>query len=185
MILSKSPNILYHGSTIGNLNIIKPHISTHNKAYVYATNYFGIAIGYTGKWNDFDLGTGVYNGIPYMVERYSNAIKKIFKRTGYIYTVDGSDFKNKCDSSTIKLTGFEFVSDKPVKPIGMTEIHNPYNHIMNLDKSILTVYLYPNRPEFIPDDDHDLVEKAHKLYDQFHDDGIFKDLYKKHPNLIK
>ena len=185
MILTKSPNVLYHGSTVGNLKVIKPHVSTHNKAYVYATPYLGIAVGYLGKWNDFDISTGTYNDIPYMVERYSNAIKTIFKHTGYIYTVDGSEFRNEFISGSLELRKFELVCDKPVKPISMEKISSPYNYILNLPKNILTVYMYPNRPEFIPEDDRDLIDKAHALYNQFHDDGIFKELYKKHPNLMR
>ena len=186
MVLKESPTVLYHGSTIGNLKIIKPTISTHNKPYVYATPLIGIAVGYLGRWNDFDIGTGTFNSVPYIVERYPNAMKKIFRNTGYIYTVDPHGFTNKMQmDGKIQLTGFELVNSHPVKVISMEVIENPYQYILNLRDSDLTVYLYPDRPSFIPEDDHDLIDKANILYSQFHDDGIYRELYSKHPKLLR
>ena len=186
MLFTESPMVLYHGSTIGNMKIIKPNISTHGHPYVYATPLIGIAVGYLGRWNDFDISTGTYNNIPYMVERYPNAMKKIFKNTGYIYTVDPSGFINKAKiNGKIELMGFEFISTKPVKVLSMETINNPCEYILNLPSTDIRVYLYPNRPKFIPDDDHDLIDKANKLYSQFQDDGIYRELYSKHPKLIK
>lgn len=92
MLLVEGPIVLYHGSTIGNLRTITPHISTHNQAYVYATPYIGIAVAYLAKFDDFDISTGTYNGKPYIVERYKNALKTIYKKPGYIYTVEGTNF---------------------------------------------------------------------------------------------
>ena len=36
-------NVLYHGSSIKNLDVIKPHKSTHGE-YVYATNNYALAL---------------------------------------------------------------------------------------------------------------------------------------------
>lgn len=189
MLLVEGPIVLYHGSTIGNLRTITPHISTHNQAYVYATPYIGIAVAYLARFDDFDISTGTYNGKPYIVERYKNALKTIYKKPGYIYTVEGTNFVsnigyNKANSK-IDLRGFEVVSDKPVKVISMEKITNPYEYIRSLNKSELDLYMYPNRPSFIPKDDNDLIAKAKLLYSQFQDDSIYEELYKKHPNLLK
>ena len=186
MLLTESPTVLYHGSTIGNLKVLKPKISTHGHPYVYATPLIGIAVGYLGKWNDFDISTGTYNNIPYMVERYPNAMKRIFKNTGYIYTVDSKLFTNKIENDgKIEMMGFELVSSNPVKVLGMRTIDNPYEYILDLPSDDINVYLYPDRPDFIPKNDRDLLDKANKLYDQFQDDGIYEELYSKHPRLRK
>lgn len=67
----------------------------------------------------------------------------------------------------------------------MEKITNPYEYIRSLNKSELDLYMYPNRPSFIPKDDNDLIAKAKLFYSQFQDDSIYEELYKKHPNLLK
>lgn len=188
MLLTENQTILYHGSTIGGLKTLNPHKSTHDFKYVYATPYIGIAVAYMAKFTDFDISTGTINGVPYIAERYKDALKSLFKKKGYIYTVDPTNFVSSdlvAQNSGFKLRSFEVVSKTPVKVVSIEEVSHPYNYIMSIPKSELVVYTYPNKPNFIPKDDSDLIEKANNLYMKFNDPGIYKELYKKHPKLLK
>lgn len=180
ILFEQSEKVLYHGSPIGGLKTIKPHKSTHGISYVYATPYLGIVITYLGKWNDFDLATGTINDIPYVVERYKNALKSIFNKPGYIYTVEPYGFKTDLKHD---IRGFELVNENPVKVIDCKRIANPYKAILNMPKEELEVFLYPDRPKSIPKDDRDLIDKANYFYTITKDSGVYDELYSKHPRL--
>lgn len=181
MILLEQPKtVLYHGSPIGGLKIIRPHKSTHGISYVYATPYLGIAITYLGKWDDFDLASGTINDIPYVVERYRNALKTIYSKPGYIYTVEPYGFKTDYENG---VNGFELVNENPVKVIDCKRVANPYKAILDMPKEEFKVFLYPNRPKFIPKDDKDLIGKANYFYAQTKDPKVYDELYSKHPHL--
>ena len=80
-------NYVFHGSSIPNLEVIKPHKSTHMKEWVYATTSKAVATIFLSK-----TGSDLYyslsgNGKEYpieLVERKPLMFKKIFDCDGYI-----------------------------------------------------------------------------------------------------
>lgn len=118
---------LYHVSPIANLDILQPKISTHGKAYVYATKDldFALLFGSQKSYGDFDGIYGVNNGKPFFYEAYKGAFERRFKgETCYIYEVDPTNFIEGKTSFT-----HEFVSEVPVKILSSTKIEDLYVYL--------------------------------------------------------
>lgn len=142
---------LYHVSKVPNLELIEPKISTHKKAYVYATPNLNFALLFGGAGHgDFD---GFYgdkdkeNGIPYFYEAYPNAFKNRFENEQcYVYQVDPTSFLE--NQTTFK---GELVSEQPVKVVESFKIDNLYSYFQNLikeNKFVLKTYNSQN-PEYV------------------------------------
>ena len=150
---------VYHGSSIPNLKIIKPNESTHMKKWVYACASKAISIIFLSP-----LGNDLYyslsgDGINYpveLVERKKGMFKKIFDCSGYIYKLDATNFKSGQTSWTAEL-----VSDKEEKVIETIYIENAYKELIKLnEEGLIKIYLYPERPNRIPNDNSDLIFKV-------------------------
>jgi len=157
---------VYHGSSVGGLNILAPRISTHNKNYVYATRHREIAVVFLCKWNDFllTLGSSGYGdkALPLtLVERYENAFEDIYsKKKGYIYILEDEDFFNDP-----RIDANELVSEREVKPIYCEEIDDVFKEIRELSANgKIGLCYYPDRPKNIPKNDIDLARKAVEIY---------------------
>ena len=127
---------VYHGSNTPNLKIIKRNKSTHNKYWIYATYSKAIS--------------------TILVERKPGMFKNIFNASGSIYYLDKTNFKEN-------MTGWsaELVSDKDEKVIKEEHIDNIYNKLVELSKDgELQLYLYPERPDWVPLDNSDLIPKV-------------------------
>ena len=173
---------VYHGSKVHNLKRLDPHESTHGK-YVYATPNKVIAI-LMSKCCGSDLTytlNGDGNGHFDLIERIPGALDKMYANDASIYTLDKSPFKDIH-------TGFnEVVSSESVNVEFEEYIPNLYEKLNELEASgFIHIYYYPDRPSYIPDDDHDLVDKlkryvfeGHKIFDTYnYSRWIFA-----HPNL--
>lgn len=150
-------NYVYHGSQIQNLKELVPHKSTHG-TYCYATSNRSIAIIMSHVCGDdatYTLrgdGCGHYD----LIERIPFAFNKMFKGKFSLYLLDSSYFKD------IK-TGFnEVVSDRNVPVIKEEKYDNLFDEINKLDN--VTLYYYPNRPNYIPFDDSDLINTIRNVY---------------------
>ena len=124
---------LYHVSNVPNLKVLKPRISTHGKAYVYATTNLEFALFFGGKESagDFDGMYGIKEGIPFFYESYKGALKRRFDGAKcYIYEVDPSHFEK--DKTSFK---GEVVSEKPVKVLSCKEINNLYQYLLQLNEN--------------------------------------------------
>ena len=123
---------LFHVSNTGNLRVLKPHISTHGKPYVYATENlaFSLLFGSKKSWGDFDGIYGIENGIAYFYEAYEGALKRRFEgQVCYVYEVDPTNF----EAGKTNFKG-EVVSEKPVQVLSETKIEDLYNHLLNFFK---------------------------------------------------
>lgn len=164
--------------------MIRPRKSTHGKCYVYATRHRSIALVFLCRWNDFLLtlgteGTGAGLRIV-LTERYPGAVSDIFSdKRGFIYTLDDQGFfalDNGWDC--------EVVSESGQIPLSIEEISDVGRAIEELERGGgATVFRYPSRPEGIPDDDSDMVQKAIEIYEMSGDAYNAKYCAKRFPHL--
>ena len=167
---------VYHGSNIINLKIIKKNKSTHNKNWVYATYSKAISIIFMSS-NGNDL---YYNlsgdGITYpveLVERKQGMFNKIFNISGSIYKLNSKNFKSD-------MTGWsaEVVSDQDEKVLGEEHINNVMDELIKLDKlKKIKLYFYPDRPNYVPLDNSDLIVKVKNWSKNGYDVNNFFEIY--------
>lgn len=152
---NNKPLFLYHGSKTHGIKKLVPNTSTHGK-YVYATKDINIAIIMSKSCGSDMTYTlkGNKNGTFDLVERIPDAFNKMFNNSFSVYLLSPDGFIDK-------ETGFnEVMSDKPVDVLFERKYNNLNDEIQKLvNKGLINIYYYPNRPEYIPDDDSDLIEK--------------------------
>lgn len=149
--------IVYHGSPNGNIEIIKAQLSTHQKKCIYATDNKIIAMLFMNRgMGDLDTIKEYDNGLPILIERRQGVLEKIYNTSGYIYELDGSSFKHYdylWEPEVISL-------ESAIKPIKKTYYDNILMTLNEEAKSgNLKIYKYPNRPNNIPLDNSDLIDK--------------------------
>ncbi len=153
---------VYHGSIYKGLKKIKRNKSTHGCSWVYASLSKAIStIFISAKGNDlyYYLGSDeTENNQVILVERKENMFKNIFNVSGSLYTLSGKNFiSGKTGWSA------EVVSEFDEDVICEEYIDNVLDKLKELnDKGELKLYLYPNRPSFIPKDNSDLIPKVIK-----------------------
>lgn len=137
------PEILYHGSP-KKLDVLKPFVSTHGKAYVYASPDYNFALCYAGKpWDDFKINQSVYNGHVVLTEIEKGAFREYFDCPGYMYSFPADEFKTFPGAGKSEL-----VSTSEVHATDVRYIPNVLSEIKNSD---IKLYTYPNLPTFIRD----------------------------------
>ncbi len=167
---------VYHGSSIPNLKVIKANESTHMRKWVYACVSKTIAtIFLSSSGNDlyYSLSGDRIKYPVELVERKSGMFKKIFNCSGYIYKLDASNFKSG-------QTGWsaEVVSEKDEKVLEVEYIKNVYTELVELNKKgLIRLYLYPEKPDRIPQDNSDLIPKVIKWKENGFDINKFYELY--------
>lgn len=85
--------MLYHISKTAGMKTLKPHASTHKKAYVYAVENMVTGLLFGAPHDDFDFIISEENGRPVIMECYPNAFRMTFKgRTCSIYEISDEGF---------------------------------------------------------------------------------------------
>ncbi len=150
-------NIVYHGSPKGDLDIIKPHTSSHQKEVIYATDNKVVAMLYMGRENgDLDTRVSSIDGKPEVVERRRGVLDRLYNKEGYIYELDGSTFNHYDYLWKLEVISFE----KELKPLNKIYYSNILDALRKEAKEgNLILYEYPDRPEVMPGDNSDLIEK--------------------------
>lgn len=149
--------IVYHGSNQANIEELKAHKSTHKLSCIYATPNRTVALLHMGRGNG-DLDTRVYHidGKIELVERRKGILKKLYDRAGYLYELDGSTFKHYDYLWHLEVISFE----KTIKPLTKTYYKNILNSLyIESKKGNIIIYEYPNRPQDMPLDNSDLIDK--------------------------
>jgi len=83
---------LYHGSSINNLKILKPHMNkTIGREVVFATPNYEYALAMSVPSSNKDLDIGYVNGQFMIEEQYEGAFD-LLKQAAYIYEVDAQGF---------------------------------------------------------------------------------------------
>lgn len=159
-------NVVYHGSPDPNLSKIEAHISTHKKNCIYATKKLVVALTFMGKGNgDLDTMLSSIGGNIILVERREGVLKSLYDKEGYIYTLDGSTFSSYDYLWKEEVISFEpsiDIIDKTYYPNILTALEEEEK------KGNITIYRYPNRPEYVPLDNSDLIDK----YIKFEEKGL-------------
>ena len=120
---------LYHVSSIPDLKILEPRVSTHGKPYVYATENLEFAMLFGSKKSngDFDGTYGINDGKPFFYEAYPGALKRRFSgEECYIYEVDSANF----EKGKTSFSG-EVVSEKPAKILNCKKVNDVYQYLLN------------------------------------------------------
>ena len=143
--MEKKIKYVYHGSTQHGLKIIKKNISTHGKPWVYSTLFKAISIIFISN-----KGSDLYYYLG------GDMFKDIFNVSGSLYILSGKNFiSGKTGWSA------EVVSEFDEKVIHEEYINNVFEKLKELNnKGELKIYLYPNRPNYIPKDNSDLISKV-------------------------
>lgn len=152
----KDMKYVYHSSKIQGLKTIEPRISTHGNSWVYAMEKPEYCLMFLGNHGDIINQTGFTDGIPYIAERFEEALEYAYKnKTGSVYTLEGLDFKAGMTTFTREL-----VCDHSCKVIEEKKIEDALKEILQLEsEGTLKIYRYPNLPSWMPADKSDLIEK--------------------------
>lgn len=167
---------VYHGSNMPFLKVIKKHNSTHKRNWVYASYSKEVALIFISKQGNDLFYSLSFDGKNYpieLVERKPLMFKKIFNCSGYIYKLDASNFMEG-------QTGWpgEVVSNTDEEVISFEYIENVYDELIKLDnEGLIKLYLYPNRPDYVPLDNSDLISKVLRWYKNGYNINSFYNIY--------
>lgn len=119
--------MLYHVSVNAGLKTLRPHESSHKKAYVYATENLAAGLLFGARQDDFDLCISTdENGLTEVYECYPDALKTVYRGKGCsVYTVDEEGFRRGLTS-----WDGEFVCDREVKVQGETAVTDLYERLL-------------------------------------------------------
>lgn len=112
----------YHGSQVAGIHKLRTNYSQLvDKAVVYATpNYLMALILGTG-WHDDNINLGTLNNRPYLKEVTAGAFHRFLTRPTYVYHVQNRSFHTHPN-----LCLFEYVSDTAHAPLECDLIANPF-----------------------------------------------------------
>lgn len=153
---------VYHGSTQQGLKIIRKNKSTHGKSWVYGTLSKALATIFISD-QGCDLyyslhGNGTKESPVILVERKEGMFEEIFNVSGSLYTLSGKNFiSGKTGWSA------EVVSEHDEDVICEEHIDHVFKKLKEFnDQGEIKLYLFPDRPDFIPKDNSDLIPKVIK-----------------------
>ncbi len=160
--MEQESRYVYHGSTQQGLKIIKKNMSSHGKSWVYGALSKAIAtIFISDKGCDlyYSLsGAGTKESPVILVERKEGMFEEIFHMSGSLYTLSGKNFISE-------KTGWsaEVVSEYDEEVIREEHIDHVFEKLKEFnDQGEIKLYLFPDRPDFIPKDNSDLIPKVIK-----------------------
>lgn len=171
---------LYHASPVQGLTEIVPHVGTHGQRWVYATDDLAVAAVFLGRLGgDFTCASGVYQGTPYLCERFAGAFERRYGSIrGSIYVVPGENFRAGQTSYSK-----DFVCPEAMEPLDEIGVDNAGDYLLHLAaEGRMLVKFYPER-FCIAEDDADLVEKAVLMYRQS-GAGVLEQVRDFHPRLL-
>lgn len=156
---------MYHGSSTNGLDVIKSNISSHNIKCIYASENMTVAMMFMGKTNDLQTLKAIENGIPILVERKEGILQKAYNKTGYIYLLPSETFSHQ----TFLWKPEVISTEEFIRPISIIKCDNILDSLKEQAKQgNLRLYFYPNRPNYIPIDNSDLI----KIYINYEKKGI-------------
>lgn len=119
--------MLYHISKIAGLKILKPQVSTHKKAYVYAIENVVTGLLFGAPHGDFDFIISEENGIPVIMECYPDVFRLSFKgKKCSIYEISDEGFMRGVTSWSP-----EFVSENEVAVVREIAVNDLYSRLLD------------------------------------------------------
>lgn len=148
---------------------------------MYATKDIVTTAMFLGEFSDFTLQTGVYKGVPEIVERIKGALELAYGvRSASIYYLSPDTFKEGQTSFST-----EIVSDSKVKVIKEVVIENALEYILNLErKGKIKIYRFPNLPKHLPDDKSDIIDRGVRWTLDF-GDHVLDQIKQYHPDVLE
>lgn len=145
--------MLYHVSPNAGLKTLRPHESSHQKAYVYATGNFVVGLLFGVKQDDFDFCISTdENGLTTVCECYPDAFKNVYQgKNCSVYVVDDEGFERGLTS-----WDEELVCDKEVEVQNEIRIIDLYERLIE-EESLGNIVIH--RYEF--NDDYRKKISAH------------------------
>lgn len=70
--------MLYHVSPVSGLRELRPQVSTHGRAYVYAAETAAMGLLFGAKQDDLDLLIDLDDGVPTVYECYPEALRTVY-----------------------------------------------------------------------------------------------------------
>ena len=149
--------IVYHGSPRGDIKELKARRSTHQKLCIYATDNKAVALLFMGKGRgDLDTVISTRDGQLELVERRPGILKALYDKEGFLYELDGKNFEHYDYLWSQEVISFK----ENLEPLCVVHIPNIMEAIEEEEKKgNVTVYRYPDRPEAVPLDNSDLIDK--------------------------
>ena len=132
--------MLYHVSEMAGLKILHPHVSSHNKAYVYAIEDMVTGLLFGAKKDDFDfIILTEEDGISSVYECYPNAFKINYQGKGCsVYIVKEEGFQRGMTSWTPEL-----VCENEVKVLKEIVIEDLYHKLLEEENAgSIRIYRY-------------------------------------------
>lgn len=150
--------MLYHVSPNAGLKTLRPHESSHKKAYVYATGNFVVGLLFGVKQDDFDFCISTdENGLTTVCECYPDAFRNVYQgKNCSVYVVDDEGFERGLTS-----WDEELVCDKEVEVQNEIRIIDLYERLIE-EESLGNIVIH--RYEF--NDDYRKKISAH-ICDRF------------------
>lgn len=169
--------MLYHVSPKGGIKILKPQVSTHKKAYVYATDDLVTALIFGARHDDFDFLIST-EGIPNIYECYPDAFEKIFKgKTCWVYECSEKGFMRG-------VTGWsaELVSENETPVISETAVGDLFERLKEEEaKGTLKIHYFRDDISYKAKISEHVADRLIRfdLLHSFSDDERGKTYYKK------
>lgn len=175
--------VVYHASPRQGLITLEPRVGTYPGKWVYATKDKDMAALFLGRFlGDFScqIGRDKETRLPYLCERFKDALKLRYSQPASIYHLNSKNFKeNKTPWKE------EVVSPKTEVPIEEEKIEDPIQYLLNLkEKGKILLARYPEKICGIPEDNRDLVEKAVTWIKQGKTE-VLDWIKEYHPNLVE
>lgn len=131
MTFIRKNKMLYHISKTAGLKILKPQISTHQKAYVYAVDNIVTGLLFGASHDDFDFIIDEENGTPIITECYPNAFELVFKdKSCSVYEIGEESFMRGITSWSPEL-----VSENEAVVLNEIHINDLYSRLLAEEKS--------------------------------------------------
>lgn len=123
--------MLYHISKTTGLKTLKPQISTHQKAYVYAVDNIVTGLLFGAVHDDFDFIIDEENGRSVITECYPRAFEMIFKeRSCSVYEISDEGFMRGMTSWSPEL-----VCEHEVTVLNEIFIKDLYSRLLEEEKN--------------------------------------------------
>ena len=174
-------SFVYHGSSVGGLEIIKKQKGTHQKECVYAVENEVIALLFAAneKSNgDYDVEISIENDIPVITERWPGILEKIYRTKASLYKLDSKNFNHY--EYLWEPEVISFCDETVIEEIEVPDVLSRLREFQNEKR--LIIYDYPARPDYIPLDNSDLIETARK-FEEMGITGAEEHLYELYPQL--
>lgn len=153
---------VYHGSINGEIKEFVPRESTQKGKYVYATESFEVA-GIFGFQMSSIARTLMYDksGNLVVCERIKDFMQK-HDRSVFIYKLDSKPFEYFNEDNWGKN---EVRTNERVKPEEVVKFDSALSMLKQFAKEgKIKLYLYPEKPDYLPSNDYDLIKNAAVIY---------------------